>query len=121
MSDISIKTMRKRLIYGFTVKQAVETPLKIINKKYRYKGKNRLLSDISELTGISYTTLKYRMTHRGMSIKEAIETPITKARQLKYKGKYYTIAELSNETDIDQRTIRSRLAYGLSTNQALAR
>jgi len=120
ISGINLKTLRKRLVYGFSVKRAVETPLKIINKKYRYKGKTRLLSEISELSGISYTTLKYRLTNCGMSFRKAIETPVTKARILKYKGKNYTIAELSTQTGIDQRTIRRRLTDGMSTKQALA-
>ena len=94
LSDINIKCLSKRFSYGFSVKEAVETPLKVSNKTYRYKGKNHTLVEVSKLSGIAYTTLQYRL-QLGQTFKQAVGKPIKKAKMLKYKGKSYTIAELS--------------------------
>jgi hypothetical protein len=45
-------------------------------KKYLYKGEYYTLAELEDLSGIKYGTLYDRIKYMGMSVSEAIDTPV---------------------------------------------
>lgn len=54
--------------------------------RYQYNGKKYTIKELSEISKMHPTTIKTRL-FRGMSVKDALETPIRKAGR--YNLKYY--------------------------------
>lgn len=100
------------VVGGWTIRKALETPIKKrFDKKYKYKykGKLKTLSEWAKEHKINYHVLYQRITRQKWSIKKAIETPLRKVPVLKYRGKKTTLMELSKEFDIPYGTLRMRI------------
>lgn len=80
MSSDNIKDRLNKL--GWTVEKALSTPLNKCKKKtmYPYKGQMLYISQIEKILGLGSTTLSYRMSRMGMSLKEAIRYSHTRKR-----------------------------------------
>ena len=92
-------------------------------KKFEYKGKMYSLKELSKLTNIKYNTLLSRI-YEGMSVKEAIETPLYAKRnkpKYKYNDKLYYLSELMKFTNLSRTTVDKRLRQGWEVEDALTR
>lgn len=92
-------------------------------KRIEYKGKKYSPKELSLLKNIKYSTLINRL-HKGMSVKEAIETLIYAKRnkpKYKYKGRLFYISELMKFTNLSRTTVEKRLRQGWEVEDALTR
>ena len=113
-TGLSISAVRTRIANGIPLDKEVR-----INK-YEYQGKMYTIKELSEISGIIPTTLKYRITKKGMTAEQAIhigqkrngtpygetiETVILKAWDRGEK----TVAEIAEETGISEGEINNVL------------
>ena len=92
-------------------------------KIIEYKGKKYSPKELSLLKNIKYSTLINRL-HKGMSVKEAIETPIYAKRnkpKYKYNDKLYYLSELMKFTNLSRTTVEKRLRQGWEVEDALTK
>lgn len=80
-------TVHTRLRRGWTLKEALEIPVKrkicqLNVPLYKYNNKIMSVKTISEEYNINYKTLHKRL-ERGWSIEEAIETPLAARKEKK--------------------------------------
>lgn len=81
------------------------------NHCIEYKGIKYTLAEAEVVFGIPQATLRRRLK-RGMSVKQAIETPIFRTATYEYHGKEYTAHELADMANLPVNTVRSRIRYG---------
>lgn len=92
-------------------------------KRIEYKGKKYSPKELSLLKNIKYSTLINRL-NKGMTVEEAIETPIYAKRnkpKYKYKGRLFYISELMKFTNLSRTTVDKRLRQGWEVEDALTR
>lgn len=92
-------------------------------KKIEYKGRKYSPRELSELKNIKYSTLINRL-YKGMTVEEAIETPLYAKRnkpKYKYKGRLYYLSELMKFTKLSRSTVEKRLRQGWEVEDALTR
>lgn len=92
-------------------------------KRIEYKGRKYSPRELSELKNIKYSTLINRL-YKGMTVEEAIETPIYAKRnkpKYKYKGRLFYISELMKFTKLSRSTVDKRLRQGWEVVDALTR
>lgn len=65
--------------YGWSEKRALETPI-VRCRKYEFKGSEYTMAQLSELSGVNRGTLGYRMRVLGMTVEEALTTPVNESR-----------------------------------------
>jgi hypothetical protein len=93
------------------------------NVFYEYKGKQYQLKDLSEMSGIPFSTLASRLITLGWGVAEAIETPVVDTKEdpvIEYEGKQYTIYNLAKERGVPYYRLRSRILAGWSIGKALS-
>lgn len=94
-------------------------------KKYHWKGKERSLSEIAEMEGINYRTLRLRFLYNDMPLVEAV-TPkqLKKRRNMElydYKGERLTITEIARREEICNEVLRTRIKKkGMTLEEALS-
>ncbi|WNO29797.1 hypothetical protein [Bacillus phage SDFMU_Pbc] len=79
-----------------------------LRKNYYYKGKYRTITELSELTGISFSILYDRLFSRGMEVSEAL-TFTNSATMYYYDGKLKTLREWAEVTGISYSALYTRL------------
>ncbi|MEK4640376.1 nucleoside permease [Bacillus sp. FSL W8-0519] len=109
-NGISYHTLYDRIRSGWTIKEAITTPPVrggIFTKEER---------EISESNGISYKTAYARIVDMGMSVEEAITTPLKPHRgRIRKHGKW---KETALENGIPERTFYNRLRLGWTYQDA---
>lgn len=108
-NGIGYHTLYSRIKGGWTIKEAITIPVHegVITKEER---------KIAESNGISYYTVYARINDHGMSVEEAITTPLRTSRGRKRKhGQWSDIAQ---ENGIPERTFYSRLKLGWGYEEA---
>ncbi len=75
---------------------------------YLVNGKSLTIPQISKKYNITERIL-YSRLHQGMSINEAIETPLTQVARITYNGKTKTIREWSEELEIPCTALYGRI------------
>ena len=126
--SINYDTLQGRLCKGMTIEEAIETPTDKTHKAkiYTYKDFTGTLKEIIEYfdLSINYKTLKNRL-RKGMTIEEAIETPITnnKAKIYTYKDLVGTSKEIIEHfgLDIKYRTLQNRLSKDMNIEEAICK
>lgn len=90
------EVIRSRLRSGWSVKDALTKPVNAnisaahsSKRSYTYKGFTGTLKEISQHVGMTYTSLLSRM-HRGWSLEDAIETPISDGHHARKKNSRLT-------------------------------
>lgn len=63
----------QRIAKGWSVKDAIETPLNNNYRVYEYRGEKHTIADWSKITGINYGTLYNRLTRLNWSIEKALQ------------------------------------------------
>lgn len=91
------------------------------NVRYQYKGRELTIPQLSEIYGINKQTLFWRVRKKGMSIAEAIETPIDTSRKQKLSVKHPGLAEKCKNAGLKYQTVWQRIfLYGWSEEMALS-
>ncbi|MDV6040413.1 nucleoside permease [Bacillus sp. SM-B1] len=109
-NGISYHTLYDRIRSGWTIKEAITTPPVrggIFTKEER---------EISESNGISYKTAYARIVAMGMSVEEAITTPLRPHRGRNCKHGQWK--ETALENGIPERTFYNRLRLGWTYQNA---
>jgi hypothetical protein len=119
---INYRTLKCRLDKGIPVNQAVKKG-RIGNgknepKQIIYKGKKYLsLRSLADAFQIGYSALRGRIS-RGYSIKEAVEAGVS-AHEVTVGGRRYkNLATACRKFGFNEQTIRSRLRYNWTLDQA---
>ena len=129
---LSYATYKYRCDHGWTIEQALTTPLNsgpIAPKKkrafscYDHKGKGYpSKAEMCKAYGISLYTFKKRQAE-GMSLQDSLEAPVTKERKFSYKdhtGKEYeSIKSMCSAWGISVHTYQKRVSKGLPLEKAL--
>ena len=127
--NINYNTLYNRLYNGMTIEEAIETSVGQFtkNKIYTYKDFTGTLKEIIEYFNldINYKAL-YNRLHKGMTIEEAIETPIVKIHKAKiytYNGFTGTLKEIIEyfNLSINYDTIQGRLYKGMTIEEAICK
>ncbi|AGB62616.1 hypothetical protein [Bacillus phage phiAGATE] len=79
-----------------------------LRKNYFYRGKYRTITELSEITGISFSILYDRLFSRGMQVSEAL-TFTNSATMYYYDGKLKTLREWAEVTGISYSALYTRL------------
>ena len=124
--DISHDALCNRLRKGVPIEEAIEKPLANNKAKiYTCEGFTGTLQDVIDhfKLDISYNALQSRL-QRGMTIKEAIETPLDKSKAAKiytYKNFTGSIQKIINhfELDISNEGLRKRIRKGMFIEEAI--
>lgn len=94
-------------------------------KRYSYRGEELLLSEIARRCGKSKQLLDYRIRKMGMTLEDAIETPMMRGTppmvpdMIEYHGQLYTHKEFSKQCGLKWNTIEDRMRiYGVSAGEA---
>jgi len=83
------------------------------NVNFTYKGETKALTKWARDTGINHVTLYFRLNSIGMSIEEALETPVKPQIILhEYKGRKQTLRDWCNELNIEYNKVRKRITAG---------
>jgi hypothetical protein len=90
---------------------------------------NMPLKDLCQMFGMKLTTVLSRINLLGMSVGEALTTPLkgagkgkvahAEAKKVIMYGQRYTIGELARAYRIPETTLRDRLARGMSPHVAV--
>lgn len=110
---ISINTVKYRRRHGWTLEEALNTPVNI-----KFRSKQKSIAQQAKEKGLSPSTVHGRL-RKGWSLEKALNTPvqINKSYVEKY-GK--TLVQLCKEHHIDNGTVRERIKeQGMTLEEAL--
>ena len=111
---ISFPALVYRIITkGWTVKEAVETPVNIQsqNLSTMWNGRKCLIADIAKATGADYRLLRSRILS-GWPVEDAIQAPAKEDRRgvlYEFNGQQKTISEWSRVLGIELFTLHARI------------
>lgn len=94
-------------------------------RRYEYNGESHTITEWSDITGISFTTLYGRIVHRNWSIERALTAPVrtqhyNNVNDIEYNGVTHSLREWSNILGINYSTLHWRLfEKGDSVEEAL--
>ena len=127
-SGVSIATLTARLKSGMSVKDAVEKPVRFQSNTfgtlYVYNGESYTLTSLAYKFGIKVTTLSRRLNRSHMSVDKAIDmgvAPEVSATTYVYNGEIISLKDLADKFSINIKTLRARLASGLSLDEAVVK
>jgi len=90
------------------------------NKRIKYKGEERTISQWSDKTGIPRKTLEKRLRFYGWSVEKSLTTPVkANWKYVEHNGERHTLNEWAKITDIGRSTIEWRLNAGWSIERSL--
>ena len=81
------------------------------NHFIEYEGNTYTLAEAEIVFGVSQKLLSERLC-RGMSVKDAIETPVKQISMYEYQGNLYTSGQLAKLSGLSNSCIISRILYG---------
>lgn len=101
-AGVPVSTMKYRLSHGWSVEQAVETPVGDQSKEIIYEGKRYpSLMALAREQNLDYGRLETRLQY-GWTIEDAVKTPIqSMERKVIFKGCLYpSLGDLARELEI---------------------
>lgn len=93
-----------------------------MKRKYEYNGEQYTLHELSDKTGIPYSTLYNRLTSKKLSVEDAIMTQSSGRPQSEviYKGKKTTYTALARKAGIPRASLYARVTrLGMTIEEAL--
>ena len=89
-------------------------------ERVKYKGQVMTLGELSALTGITPSALRYRIFRKKMTVDQAIEYDPTRANVKLYtwNGKMLKLSEIAKETGVVLGTLYDRLKKGIPLEEA---
>jgi hypothetical protein len=94
---------------------------------YEYQGERLILREIAERTGLSYDLLRWRLTHAGMTVNEAVSTRVQRGQRFSrdvslktylYRGRDMTIRQIAEASGVGLTTLKYRLKQGYNLELA---
>lgn len=77
---------------------------------YTYQGETMVLTDWAHKIGMNEETLRQRVVDYGMSLEDAINTPLKmNIKRYEYRGKLYTLSELAKQHGLSYGCVWRRL------------
>ena len=122
--NINYITLRNRLKYGWSIEDAVNTPIKEQKEKeikiYTVNGFTGTLKEIAEHFDVNYGTLRDRINKQGMSIEKAVNISIRENEKI-YTVNGFTgnLTEIAKHFDINYNPLRQRLHKGFTIEEAV--
>lgn len=113
---LSNVVLSDRLGRGWTVEEALETPLTVRPLMLTCDGRTQKVDDWAKEVGVCRKTIENRLW-RGFSVEEAIMRPTP--RLLTLNGRTQSRTEWAKELGISVVTIRNRLKAGATDEEAL--
>lgn len=89
------------------------------NTFIEWKGESKTMAEWSEITGISYTTIRSR-NRRGWSAEKIFTTKVedgVRGKLIEYDGKTLSVPEWAVETGINISTIKARIRKGYALSE----
>ena len=124
------ETIRKRVRDGSTIEHALTGNFKTGGSRptvfYTAHGETLTLTEWSRRTGLSFPTLRYRISH-GFTIEEALASKMRERTgrepsiTITFKGETLTIAEWSERSGLSATLLRKRLRMGWSAERVLTK
>jgi hypothetical protein len=108
--DIEFSTLRHRIKKGWTVEQALTTPVKRI---FTVFGETESINYLSEKFGIRKSTI-YERLREGWSIEDALTTPVKECKLYTAFGETGTVSCLCKKFNISRDAVFNRLKNGMS-------
>lgn len=109
--------LRRRLDSGWSVKDAVEKPVQkrrtdpYVYKNVEYNG----ITALARVVGMNAATLLTRIDKMGMSVEEAVETPVEEKISIDYCGVHYdTLSAFAKGVGMPRGLVESRYRSGWS-------
>lgn len=109
--------LRRRLDSGWSVKDAVEKPVQkrrtepYVYKNVEYSG----ITALAKAVGMNSATLLTRIDKMGMSVEEAVETPVEEKISIDYGGVHYdTLSAFAKGVNMPRGLVESRYRSGWS-------
>lgn len=126
--DVDIDVIRSRIVNGWTVKEAVETPVRELFQRYQVEDMSLTVPEISDMFNINNSSL-IRYLKLGFSAVQAITyltegiVPFDLQKHVNRKlfslnDKLYTINGLSKLSGTPTKTIAERICNGSSVEKA---
>ncbi len=119
---VAVQTINTRLRKGMPFEEALKPPKVRSGKLYPYKGSMVGIRELSQLVGISASSLRYRIESKGLSVEDsvALGKPTRKQKYYEYWGKKRGIIEISKMSGISISVLKRRLELeGMTLGQAL--
>ena len=88
------------------------------NRLLTFRGKTMPLGQWAETLGFGHSTIILRLKS-GMTVDEALSTPVLVAETVTFRGRTHTVAEWSKELGIPFKTIRNRIRQKLPPAEIL--
>lgn len=125
---IGVNTLRLRIKLGWSIEEAVETPIGEVRRtrKILYKGKEyESIVELAKKLNIKQYKIEYKLKE-GKSVGEAVEEIENnegrswEVKEIVYRGKTYKgVSALSREVGVGRNVINSRLDKGWSIEEAV--
>lgn len=117
--NINYNTLYKRINeQNLSVKEAIENPIDNI-KRVIYKNKSYTINQLSKLSGISKSTLNYRLG-TGMTPEEAMAKKIQGYKGITYKNiTYNSLVELSDDIGVNAKYVGNYLRQGFTIDESI--
>ena len=117
----SDSTITKRLKSGWSLEEAIETPLKIT--LFEFRGEAKTLRQWAQEYGINVDTVRQRMNNSGWSLEKALTTPSNKNRGklITYKNKTLNLKEWAELIGINNETLSKYLKKGATIEEVIRR
>lgn len=79
---------------------------------YTYHGDTMVLTDWAHKVGMNEETLRQRVVDYGMSLEDAIKTPLKmNIKRYEYNGQLYTLSELAKQYGLSYGCVWQRIMY----------
>lgn len=120
---IPMDVMHHRYESGWTIEKIVETPIRDIvhDLTVTYKGKTYTTTELAKKAGMTRDLLYERIFTRGLSVEEAVETPVRQnSISIEFEGvKYESLKDLADAYNISADILRIRHKKGWSIEDAV--
>ena len=117
--NIKYTTLIFRINKGISIEYAVNIPIKEI-KNYTINGFTGNLTQIAKHFDINYGTLCSRINKQGMSIEDAVNTPIEEKEKIHTINEFTgNLKEIAKHFNIAYSTLQNRINKGMSIEDAI--
>lgn len=105
--------------YGWSTNDSLNTPIGSHKRhNLEYQGETLSVSQCSEKFNINANTI-YERIRNGLSLQEAVQTPLSKPQKYEYKGKEYGYTEIQKVFGINATTFVNRVKRGMAIEEAI--
>ena len=119
---LNYSVLSHRLARGWSVEDAIETPIKTFerhDRTYTFNGETHGLKEWAKILHINYKTLLNRINDSGWDIEKVLTTPVEEHKLITFEGKTMAPYEWCKEKGWERHIVSRRLAKGWSVEKTL--